>query len=129
MLTSEDLEVLSHIQQSPWEIWYNPDMELGHKIPHWRLERASPHCFDSRHWAESLMSTRTIGVSPTMKPVLTVAYMANDLRKVLLHLLKYGTAVKTDLAAACELELYLTSLASPFYLWKNGYLKEKQTEK
>ncbi|MGL4503478.1 MAG: hormogonium polysaccharide biosynthesis glycosyltransferase HpsE, partial [Planktothrix sp.] len=33
MLTSEDLEVLSYIQQSDWEIWYNPKMELDHQIP------------------------------------------------------------------------------------------------
>ncbi|MEM7554231.1 MAG: glycosyl transferase, partial [Cyanobacteria bacterium P01_A01_bin.84] len=32
--------------------------------------------------------------------------------------------VKTDLAAACEMKLFMGSLLSPFYLWKNGYLSK-----
>ena len=39
MLTGEDLEMLSYIQASPWEIWYNPAMEITHKVPPGRLER------------------------------------------------------------------------------------------
>ena len=39
MLASEDLEVLLYIQKAGWEIWYNPEMLLYHKIPRQRLER------------------------------------------------------------------------------------------
>ncbi len=39
MLTSEDLEMLSYIQKSGWEIWYNPEMEISHRIPSFRLQK------------------------------------------------------------------------------------------
>src|SRR3981081_818569 len=42
--------------------------------------------------------------------VLTVGYVISDLRRVLVHISKYRTKVKTDLIAACELELYISSL-------------------
>ncbi|MBE9228373.1 glycosyltransferase [Phormidium sp. LEGE 05292] len=120
MLTSEDLEVLSHIQQSNWEIWYNPAMEIYHKIPSWRLERSYLISLIqgiglSRH------VTRTIGVKPWQKPLVIPAYMANDLRKIILHILKYRTKVNTDLIAACEMQLYVSSLISPFFIYKKMY--------
>ncbi len=122
MLTGEDLEVLAYIQQSGWEIWYNPAMEVRHKIPKWRLEKEYLIPF-FRGIGLSRYVTRMVGVKPWLKPLLLLGYSINDMRKILLHLLKYGNRVKTDLVAACELQLLVSSLQSPFYLWKNGYLK------
>ena len=124
MLTSEDLEVLSYIQQSKWEIWYNPGMEINHQIPKNRLEKDYLISL-IRGIGFSRYITRMIGVKPMMKPILIVAYLINDLRKILLHLLKYGNQIKTDLVPIVELELLTSSLLSPFYLWKNGYLNKK----
>ena len=122
MICSEDLEVLAYIQQSGWEIWYNPAMEIKHKIPHWRFERDYLIPFFQGIGLGRYV-TRMVGVKPWLKPLLILAYTVNDTRKILLHFLKYGNGVKTDLVAACELELLVSSLKSPFYLWKNGYLK------
>jgi glycosyltransferase involved in cell wall biosynthesis len=122
MLTSEDLEVLAYIQHSGWEIWYNPDMEIRHKIPRWRFEKDYLIPF-FRGIGLSRYVTRMVGVKPWLKPLVVLAYSVNDLRKILLHLLKYGNSVKTDLVAACELQLLVSSWQSPFYLWKHGYLK------
>ena len=124
MLTSEDLEVLSYIQQSEWEIWYNPSMEIDHQIPKNRLEKDYLISL-IRGIGFSRYVTRMIGVKPMMKPILTAAYLINDLRKILLHLLKYGNQIRTDLVPIVELELLTSSLLSPFYLWKNGYLNKK----
>jgi hypothetical protein len=63
-------------------------------------------------------------VKPYYKPVVFVAYMINDIKKIILQLLKYGDKIKTDLVIACETELLINSLISPFYLWKNGYLNK-----
>ncbi|HLP87550.1 MAG TPA: hormogonium polysaccharide biosynthesis glycosyltransferase HpsE [Nostocaceae cyanobacterium] len=125
MLTSEDLEVLSYIQQSDWEIWYNPAMELHHKIPSWRLTKDYLIPF-FRGIGLSRHVTRTIGIKSWLIPVAVVAYMTNDLRKFLLHLLKYQAKVKTDLVAACEMQLILSSLISPIYIywWKNRSRKQ-----
>ncbi|NJL89878.1 MAG: glycosyltransferase family 2 protein [Coleofasciculaceae cyanobacterium SM2_1_6] len=125
MLTSEDLEMLSYIQGSPWEIWYNPAMEITHKIPAARLERDYLIPF-LRGIGYSRYVTRTIATHGIKKYLLTLAYMVNDLKKILLHLLKHRTKVKTDLVAACELELLTSSLISPFFLWRKGYLKGKR---
>ncbi|MBW4642862.1 MAG: hormogonium polysaccharide biosynthesis glycosyltransferase HpsE [Goleter apudmare HA4340-LM2] len=121
MLTSEDLEVLSYIQKTGWEIWYNPAMQVEHKIPSWRLQKDYLIPF-FRGIGLSRYVTRTCDLKPWLIPFAIIAYMINDLRKIILHLLKYRNEVKTDLVAACEMQLMLSSLISPFYLWKNGYL-------
>lgn len=120
MVTSEDLEMLAHIQANDWEIWYNPAMQIEHKIPSWRLKREYLIPFFqgiglSRH------VTRMLSVKPWQRPAATLAYLTNDLRKITVHLLKYGINVQSDLIAACEMQLYVSSLISPFYLWKKGY--------
>lgn len=125
MLTSEDLEVLAYIQQSGWEIWYNPAMEVRHKIPKWRFEKDYLIPF-FRGIGLSRYVTRMVGVKSWLKPLVLLAYSANDIRKILLHLLKYGTKIKTDLVAACEMQLLVSSLQSPFYLWRHGYLKKAE---
>jgi glycosyltransferase involved in cell wall biosynthesis len=125
MLTSEDLEMLSYIQASPWQIWYNPAMEITHKIPATRLEKKYLIPF-LRGIGYSRYVTRTIATHGLKKYLLTLAYFGNDLKKILLHLLKYRTKVKTDLVAACELELLTSSLISPFFLWRKGYLSKKK---
>ncbi|WP_341526548.1 hormogonium polysaccharide biosynthesis glycosyltransferase HpsE [Nostoc sp. UHCC 0302] len=123
MLTSEDLEMLSYIQKFGWEIWYNPDMKIYHKIPSWRLQKEYLIPF-FRGIGLSRYVTRMVNIKPWAKPVVFLAYMINDLRKIVLHLLRYRFKIKTDLAASCEMQLFLSSFVSYFYLWKNGYLNK-----
>ncbi|MDP5017015.1 glycosyltransferase [Anabaena sp. UHCC 0187] len=124
MITGEDIEMVSYIQKAGWEIWYNPDMELYHQIPKVRLTREYLIPF-FQGIGISRYVTRMVNIKPIHKPFWLLAYLANDLRKILLHLLKYRNKIKTDLVAACEMQLYISSLFSPFYLWQNGYLKSK----
>lgn len=124
MLTSEDLEMLSYIQKAGWDIWYNPEMEIYHQIPYWRLNKDYLIPFFqgiglSRH------VTRMVNVKPSAQPIAFLLYMLNDLRKIILHLLKYRLKIKTDLVVACEMQLFISSLISPFYLWKSGYFGKK----
>ncbi|NEQ27856.1 MAG: glycosyltransferase family 2 protein [Microcoleus sp. SIO2G3] len=124
MVTSEDLEMLSYIQAKGWEIWYNPAMQIDHKIPHWRLEREYLIPF-FRGIGLSRHVTRMLSVKSWQRPIATLAYMTNDLRKIAVHLLKHGTRVQSDLIAACETQLFVSSLISPFYLWQHGYFDSK----
>ncbi|MGB3639555.1 MAG: hormogonium polysaccharide biosynthesis glycosyltransferase HpsE [Rivularia sp. (in: cyanobacteria)] len=124
MLTGEDTEMLSYIKQSNWQIWYNPEMEIYHQIPRWRLQKEYLFPF-FKGIGLSRYVTRMVDIKPYLKPAAVLAYMANDLRKILFHIFKYGIKVKTDLVAACEMQLFVNSLISPFYLWKNGYFKNK----
>jgi glycosyltransferase involved in cell wall biosynthesis len=125
MLTSEDLEMLSYIQKSGWEIWYNPEMEIYHQIPSSRLTKEYLIPFVSGIGLSRYV-TRMVNVKPFYKPIVTLAYMINDLRKLILHLIKYRHQVIIDLVASCEMHYFVSSLISPLYLWKNGYLKIKK---
>jgi glycosyltransferase involved in cell wall biosynthesis len=116
MLTGEDTEALTYLQRSGWEIWYNPAMQLWHRIPHWRLERSYLIPF-FQGIGLSRYVTRMQGLPPWLRPLGLVLYGLNDLRRALLLLLRYGLGLRQNLAAQCELTLALYSLRSPFYFW------------
>ena len=122
-LASEDLEALLHIQNAGWEIWYNPEMEVYHKIPGWRFERdyliSLFRCVGLSRHRIRMLSTRRVW----QRPFAFLAYMLNDLRKLIVHLLKYRKQLQDDLIAACEWELLVSSLVSPFFLWRKMILK------
>ncbi|YAF94778.1 MAG: hormogonium polysaccharide biosynthesis glycosyltransferase HpsE [Nodularia sp. CChRGM 3473] len=120
-LASEDLEAVLHIQLGGWEIWYNPEMHVYHKIPAWRLQKeyliSLFRCIGlSRH------HLRMLRTKPWQRPLASLIYLVNDLRKIILHSLKYRGAVQRDLIAACEIELLISSLLSPFFLFKTRHL-------
>lgn len=125
MLTSEDLEMLSYIQKSGWQVWYNPEMEIYHRIPKFRLEKDYLIPF-FRGIGLSRYITRMINIKPYYRPFAFFAYLLNDIRKILFHFIKYRNQLKEDLVVICEMQLFLSSLFSPFYLWKNGYLNPKK---
>ncbi|MEH1907821.1 hormogonium polysaccharide biosynthesis glycosyltransferase HpsE [Nostoc sp.] len=120
-LASEDLEAVLHIQLGGWEIWYNPEMCIYHKIPAWRFQREYLirlfRCVGlSRH------HLRMLRIQPWQRPLVSLVYLVNDLRKIILYALKYGGMFQTDLIAACEMELLMSSFISPFYLFQKRYL-------
>jgi glycosyltransferase involved in cell wall biosynthesis len=119
----EDLELLLHLQNASWEIWYNPDMHIHHKIPHWRFERDYLLAM-FRGIGLSRYYTRMLSIKPKLRPIALVAYAMNDLRKIVTHWLKYRTQLHSDVVAACEMELFYHSLLSPLYhakkVWQNG---------
>lgn len=126
MLTGEDLEMLAHIQRSGWEIWYNPEMTLTHKIPRHRLQPEYLLPF-FRGIGFSRHVTRMLNIAPWKRPLYTLAHACNDLRKIIRHLCKYRFQIKTDVVAACELQLFISSLWSPVYLWRQGYLSRRSS--
>jgi glycosyltransferase involved in cell wall biosynthesis len=119
---SEDLEVLSRIQQAGWEIWYNPAMRVTHVILARRLERSYLLPM-FRSVGLSRCTTRMIRLKPWQRSWMVVVYLISDARKLLVHLLRYRQRVRTDLVAACELELYAGILFSPFYALHQALFK------
>lgn len=119
----EDLELLLHLQNAGWEIWYNPDMQIHHKIPHWRFERDYLLTM-FRGIGLSRYYTRMLSIKPGLRPIALMAYAINDLRKIVFHWLKYRTQLPHDVVAACEMELFYHSFLSPFYhikkIWQNS---------
>jgi glycosyltransferase involved in cell wall biosynthesis len=125
-LASEDLEVLLHIQNAGWEIWYNPDMQMHHKIPGWRLEKdyllSLFRCvgLSSHH-------IRMLRIKAWQRPFASLLYFVNDVRKLAIYFFKYRHKIKSDLIAACEMELLISTLASPFFLWKKRHLEPRKS--
>ncbi len=121
-LKGEDIETLAHIQNAGWEIWYNPEMHLYHKIPSRRLER---------NYLLSLVSgsglhrnhIRMMRLKFWQRPLGFLAYLVNDSWKALSYFIKNYSLLKTDTVAACEMALLLSILVSPFYLWKVQLLR------
>ncbi len=126
----EDLEVVLYMQRHGWEIWYNPAMRMQHDIPASRFERGYLlKLFQgiglSRH------RTRMLSVTAWRRPLITPVYMANDLRKILRHLVRYRGQVVSDTVTACEVTMYVYSLVSPFYmaqrLWRQQWRRWRWT--
>lgn len=119
----EDLEVVLHMQRQGWEVWYNPAMRMQHQILARRFERDYLlRLF--RGIGLSRYHTRMLSVAGWLWPLMTLLYMANDLRKIVRHLVRYRGEAIADTVAACELTLYVYSLVSPVYMaqrrWRQG---------
>ena len=112
----EDLEVVLHIQRAGWEIWYNAHMWMHHEIPENRLTKAYlvKLC---KGIGLSRYHTRMLSFSPRYRPFMILPYALNDLRKILLHIIRYRQQAITDTVAASEMMLYVASLVSPFHSW------------
>lgn len=123
----EDLEALSYIQNAGWEIWYNPEMHIRHTIPNWRLERDYLISL-VRSVGLARHKIRMIRLQAWKRPLAFSLYLTNDLRKAILHLVKHKKILKTDTVAACEMELLLSGIVSPFYLWRQSLRKLNQVK-
>lgn len=116
-LASEDLEAILHIQLGGWEIWYNPEMCIYHQIPAWRLQKEYLISL-FRCVGLSRYHLRMMRIPPWQRPLASLIYLINDLIKIILHSIIYRGKISSDLIAACEIELLVNTLISPFYLLK-----------
>jgi len=114
MVAGEDTEVLLHLHKSGWEIWYNPKMEIYHKIPHWRLKR-NYLLKIARGCGLCIFQLRLINSKKWQIPVILVKTILGNLRRIFHHIIKYKNNLNSDIVALVELNFYLGSLMSPLY--------------
>ncbi|HEY9852798.1 MAG TPA: hormogonium polysaccharide biosynthesis glycosyltransferase HpsE [Leptolyngbyaceae cyanobacterium] len=119
MLGGEDYEPLLYIHKAGWEIWYNPAMHAYHQIPYWRLERDYLIAL-SRACGLCICHLRMINAKEGHKPILMARIFLSNMRRVVRHLRQYREQVTTDIVAACEMEFFLSCMASPFYFIKTS---------
>jgi glycosyltransferase involved in cell wall biosynthesis len=117
-----DFEISLHLHRKGWEIWYCPTMHIYHHIPRERLERAALLKL-IRTAGLCICQLRMVGAKNSQKPIIIIKIILGNLRRVILHILKHGSKVKTDLVAECELAFFLSSLVSPFYSLKASLQK------
>jgi len=114
MVQGDDYEPLLRIHKAGWEIWYNPAMHVAHHIPADRLQRDYLTKL-SRGCGLCICQLRMINANRWKRPFVFIKLILSNLRRVVLHWLKFRNQLDTDLVAACEMEFYLGSVMSPFY--------------
>ncbi|MDJ0553138.1 MAG: hormogonium polysaccharide biosynthesis glycosyltransferase HpsE [Microcoleaceae cyanobacterium MO_207.B10] len=112
-----DFEISLHLYRGGWEIWYNPNMHIFHKIPKSRLERGYLLSL-SNTVGICICELRLINVKNWQKPIVMSRIFLGNLRRAVRHIFKYRQEVKTDLVAACELQFLISGMISPFYYLK-----------
>lgn len=118
MLGGEDWEALLHIHKAGWEIWYNPAMQIEHKIPKYRLEKE--YLLSVIHGScLAFCPLKMMIAKPWQKPVILTRTFLGNLYNALLHYVKYHNQLKTNLIAECEMKIYLSRIESFFYFLKS----------
>ncbi len=125
-LASEDLEAILYIQNSGHEVWYNPDMVVYHDIPSDRLNEDYLITL-LRCVGLSRFHIRMLGLQAWQRPLAIPAYVTNDIRKLLLHRLRYPSRSQLSILENCRYELLISTLASPFFLLKKACKDSLQT--
>jgi glycosyltransferase involved in cell wall biosynthesis len=119
ILNSEDLEMILYIQNAGWEIWYNPEMEIYHKIPRQRLER-DYLLYLMRSTGLARHYIRMLRFKTWQKPFVFPLGFSRDVYKAIYYFLKHRQEFDRDIVTACEMEFLFSSTISPFYLWSQS---------
>lgn len=114
MLKGEEIEALWKIKSAKWEIWYNAEMSIVHKIPQWRLEKAYLLNF-LKVIGLSQHRFRMLRYQVWQRPFVFPLLLFNDLQKIASHKLKHRNS--HDFITTCELQFFIGRLCSPFYIW------------
>lgn len=114
MLSGEDTEVLLYMYKKGWEIWYNPEMKLYHKIPARRLEREYLLSL-IRGSCLPLFSLKMIVARNWQKPVISFKTVFGNLYNIVKYKIKHWKQTQDDIIAECELQIYISRIESFFY--------------
>ncbi len=113
----EDFESMIHISRTGWEIWYNPEMRIYHKIPAWRLEK--DYLLNLvRCSGLNVCTLRCVRAKSWRKPIIAARIIAGSLQKSIRHFLAYKGQFEEDVVASCQMEFFRSSLISPLYYLK-----------
>jgi glycosyltransferase involved in cell wall biosynthesis len=116
--TCEDIELLTEIWQSGWEVWFNAEMHIEHLIPKSRFEERYLVSF-FRTNGRYRYDVRMMQCPTWQKPLKIFAYACNDLRKLLVFYLKNCRDLKQDVVLMGEMQLLLFIFLSPILAWRD----------
>lgn len=117
LVCGSDWEPLIYMYQKGWEIWYDPDLVLTHKIPATRLERkyllnliessCLPFC-----------ALRMLLAKPWQKPLIIARMIGGNFYRGLLYFSQHRHQFETDLMTECQMQIYCSRIQSPWYWFK-----------
>ncbi len=109
----EDIEALTHIKQAGWEVWFNADMHICHKIPQARFEKDYLMRFFKGIGLSKVHIRRGFTSSHLKWYIKLILYALNDFRKTFIYLIRHNFKIQRDLVYACEFQLlWYTFLSS-----------------
>ncbi|MBE9114499.1 glycosyltransferase family 2 protein [Lusitaniella coriacea LEGE 07157] len=124
MLASEDLEAITYIQNAGWEVWYNPEMTIYHKIYCHRLEQDYLVSL-VRGIGLARHHIRMIRLSFWQRFLFFPLYFALDLWRFSSYYVKHGYKKGVDLGTTCKIEFLYSTLVSPFFLSRKYLFEAK----
>jgi glycosyltransferase involved in cell wall biosynthesis len=122
LASGEDAALLYSVQNTDWELWHNPKMEVWHHIEPRRMEKAYLLKL-ARGYGLSQHRVRMARYYPWQRPfvsLLTPLFSAREGLKTLKFYLQNREKFEEDFGKACELECKIGQLYSPFlrlYSW------------
>ncbi|MEL7035896.1 MAG: hormogonium polysaccharide biosynthesis glycosyltransferase HpsE [Cyanobacteria bacterium J06592_8] len=117
LAAGEDAEILYYLQNTNWEIWHNPKLEVWHHIYPERLEKAYLLKL-ARGYGLSQYPVRLARYYAWQRPFVTLLTPILTLRegvRVLDFYLKNRQDIKENFGKACEFEAKLGCLYSPWF--------------
>ena len=114
--SAEDIESISYIHTSKWEVWHNPALKVWHHIP-------------ARRWEREYLLKIAIGsglgrhacfvgeLQPGLRPfarLLAMVFVVVRSYRLALYYLRHRHEFETDLARACHFNELLGKVLSPF---------------
>lgn len=116
----EDFESMVHISRSGWEIWYNPEMCIDHRIPACRLEKDYLLRL-VRASGLNVCTLRLVKAKGWQKPLIVARLVLGSSRRAIKQFFKYRGRFEDDIVASCEMAFFVSSLMSPL-----NHLRNKQ---
>lgn len=116
MAAGEDAEMMLYIQNSSWEVWHNPKMEIWHHIYAHRLQEDYLLKL-ARGYGLSNHLTRLARYYPWQRPwlqLLRPAYFIRGGLRVMMFYYKNRRDLDRDFSKQCELQCKIGQMYSPF---------------
>lgn len=128
MAAGEDAEMMFYLQNSRWEVWHNPKMEIWHYIPDYRLEREYLLKL-ARGYGLSNYLTRLARYQAWQRPFIKLAipfFTIRDAIKLQKHYWLYRKQLAHDIDKACRFQVIIGQLISP-YLSLHNHLFQNES--
>lgn len=121
-IQGDDYEPLIHIYQGNWKILYNPELKTHHQIPASRFEKQYLTKL-SKGCGLATYQLKCINASPQKSLVLFFKILLGNLRRIVVHWLKYRNRIDSELDLSVFWEFYWGSFMSPFVNTGKGVAK------
>jgi glycosyltransferase involved in cell wall biosynthesis len=129
LIQGEDYESLLYLHRANWEIWYTPDLVASHHIPATRFDRDYLLTLSKACGLPTFQLLLVLSKSPVETILMFFRTLLGNIRRLVLHWLKYGKRIDREVVPGCLWAFYYGSFLSPFVGIANGFLAMQRIRK